>query len=575
MLAFSHIGKLLFLIYFTLFTHSIWGRFDSHKSHENSDDPYLNADEKDKLEALTHYAWAAYLSEVEGSSWEEVNKQYVAAIERDPSSDFLLGELLQFWFRYDSYNESTQIIEYLVPIATKNPEAIGLNLAVAHAYVEQAHFEAGRDILVNVFNKTKWADPLVIIKLVQCYHGTGEIRKGDRLLRQITHGDNFRDDFSLEQAAANFYNSVARHQRYRISRSKRYDYQTLAYEHALRAVDAIESFPGAEINEEMMELIAVLLTGKFTEQVASVLSTLRTRGKKSLDTDRLLAECYESTEQYGNALDLWKDLSNGFPLNPYYHTRMGRVLKAEGRNKDALLAFETAYQLIGNPHVGFEIATLYLLMKQPKNALEYAEKLVLNNLQAFLLLSHLYRDLGQLEQSLEVLTRAQHAEQAINNPGFLTIEYYLTLATTYFTLDRQDDTIRTLEKALELYPDNADANNFLGYYLADKNEDLRRAKKFVIKALKVDPDNPAYLDSLAWIYYRQGSYRKAAKYIGRVLNRQQSEIDGVILGHAGDIFQALGNHQKAIKYWKAALDQGVAEADRIKQQIQDVERVIK
>ena len=249
---------------------------------------------------------------------------------------------------------------------------------------------------------------------------------------------------------------------------------------------------------------------------------------------------------------------------------MGHVLKISQRYNDALLAFKTAYQLVESPKLVFELATIYYLLDRPKDALEYALRSPPNNLNTVLLLSYIYRNLGQLEQSLEVLKSVQSDAKGNDNPNFLTTEYYLALGTAYYMLDRKEETIQTLEKAVEQYPKNSEINNFLGYYLADENRDLRRAKKCVRNALKADPNNSAYLDSLAWVLYRQGHYREAAKNIENAIRLQQSEIDSVILDHAGDIYFSIGDLDKAIHFWNEAIAQGGRDTDRIKQKIQDL-----
>ena len=57
---------------------------------------------------------------------------------------------------------------------------------------------------------------------------------------------------------------------------------------------------------------------------------------------------------------------------------------------------------------------------------------------------------------------------------------------------------------------------------------------------------------MAWVLYRMKRYKEAAEYIERSLKYGR---DSVILDHAGDIFHALGDRDKAEKYWKLALQQ--------------------
>ena len=559
----------IFVLLFMLCIPRAAGGFLAKDSANEAVNSSLTNSDQIEVEALSHYAWGYYLADSGKAHWDKANEQYLIAIERDPYSDFLIEEILRFWSIYASHDEADQIIRYLENIARRFPDAVSLNITVADAYIEKAQFKLARDLLVDVLRHVRWKEPFLIPSLVECYQRTGQYRRADKLLRNATTAKTFRGNYDIERIAAIFYDKVAKEDRYRISENKRYAYQTLAYEHALRAADAFLNNNAIDVNNETMELITILLTGNFTEQVITMLQSLRETGKRTVKTERLLAECYEAQNQADKALEVWKELSNQFPLNPFYHTRMGQILKLSQRYKDARLAFMSAYRLVESPLLAFEIATLFLLLNQPSDALEYARRASPDKLDTYLLLAHIYRDLGQPEKAIEVLTNAEYVQTGFNNPEFLTIEYYLTLATTYYTFERKEETIQTLERALKRYPDNPDANNFLGYYLADQNKDLHRAKKFILNALRVAPNNPAYLDSLAWVLYRQGHYREAAKKIDNALKVQGLAVDGVIYDHAGDIYFSLGRFEKAVEFWTKALERGVKETTRIKQKIQD------
>ena len=56
-----------------------------------------------------------------------------------------------------------------------------------------------------------------------------------------------------------------------------------------------------------------------------------------------------------------------------------------------------------------------------------------------------------------------------------------------------------LKKCLEMSPDFSEAMNYLGYMWAERGVNLSRAKELIDKAVKLEPKNAAYLDSLAWV----------------------------------------------------------------------------
>ena len=75
--------------------------------------------------------------------------------------------------------------------------------------------------------------------------------------------------------------------------------------------------------------------------------------------------------------------------------------------------------------------------------------------------------------------------------------------------------VKLLKKTIEINPKHDGSLNTLGYMYAEEGENLDEAMDLIIRALVIDPDNGAYLDSLAWVYYKKGEYQKAIEIIKR------------------------------------------------------------
>jgi tetratricopeptide (TPR) repeat protein len=104
---------------------------------------------------------------------------------------------------------------------------------------------------------------------------------------------------------------------------------------------------------------------------------------------------------------------------------------------------------------------------------------------------------------------------------------------------------------LEKDPLHAPALNYLGYMLADRTERLDEAVSLIERALSVDPDNGAYLDSLGWAYFRQKKFEKAEPLLTRAA--EQSPGNSVIQDHLGDLMWAMGRRREAADAWRRAL----------------------
>ena len=75
--------------------------------------------------------------------------------------------------------------------------------------------------------------------------------------------------------------------------------------------------------------------------------------------------------------------------------------------------------------------------------------------------------------------------------------------------------------------------------------------ELILGALKDDPQNGSYLDSLGWVYFKKGDFLKAEKYIREALIILPN--DPTINEHLGDIYFKLANVEKAILQWEKSL----------------------
>lgn len=107
------------------------------------------------------------------------------------------------------------------------------------------------------------------------------------------------------------------------------------------------------------------------------------------------------------------------------------------------------------------------------------------------------------------------------------------------------------EKALSLEKTNPLINNNYAYSLSERGIQLERALEMANVAVKAEPENSSYLDTIGWIYFKLGDFDLAKKNIAKSI-----EIGGeraVILDHLGDVNFKMGNKAEAMKLWKKAL----------------------
>lgn len=106
-------------------------------------------------------------------------------------------------------------------------------------------------------------------------------------------------------------------------------------------------------------------------------------------------------------------------------------------------------------------------------------------------------------------------------------------------------------EALARDPQHAPSLNYLGYMLAERGERLDEAVALVERALAIDPDNGAYLDSLGWAFFKQKRIDKAEPLLRRAA--EQAPANSVVQEHYGDVLWAAGKRLEAVAAWKQAL----------------------
>lgn len=131
----------------------------------------------------------------------------------------------------------------------------------------------------------------------------------------------------------------------------------------------------------------------------------------------------------------------------------------------------------------------------------------------------------------------------------------LNLLYTRSMLAEKRNDLAQMEKDLRFViarePDNAMALNALGYTLADRTTRYGEARELILKAHKLNPDDPAILDSMGWINYRQGKLADAERYLRQALQRYP---DHEVAAHLGEVLWAQGRQGDARAIWREYLD---------------------
>ncbi|QPC94189.1 tetratricopeptide repeat protein [Mesorhizobium sp. INR15] len=107
-------------------------------------------------------------------------------------------------------------------------------------------------------------------------------------------------------------------------------------------------------------------------------------------------------------------------------------------------------------------------------------------------------------------------------------------------------------KALELFPDQPQVLNYLGYSWVDKNMKLKEGLAMIQKAVDLRPSDGYIVDSLGWAYFRLGKFDDAVREMERAVSLKPE--DPVLNDHLGDAYWRVGRKLEATFQWNQARD---------------------
>lgn len=127
------------------------------------------------------------------------------------------------------------------------------------------------------------------------------------------------------------------------------------------------------------------------------------------------------------------------------------------------------------------------------------------------------------------------------------------LAHLYNRVGHKTTANQVLEEVITIDPTHAAAANDLGYSWADDGVNLDRAEALIRLAVDQEPDNQAFLDSLAWVLYKRSKFTEARRFLDQALDAALRP-DPVVVDHLGDTLYRLGLRKEAAEQWQRAMD---------------------
>jgi tetratricopeptide (TPR) repeat protein len=239
------------------------------------------------------------------------------------------------------------------------------------------------------------------------------------------------------------------------------------------------------------------------------------------------------------AIFIYKELTKTYPLDDELQYDIGSEFLRQHNPDSALFYYRQAVELnVFNSQYYLSIG--YLL--NAENNLLSAEDTLRKGLD-------LAPDEAQLHDMLGVVMYRQKRYSEALQEHYRALELdpksvsaCINIAFIYDELDSLEQAIAIYDKALGIDSTNATVLNNYAYILSEANIRLQDAVQMSFKSLEKEPNNPSYLDTIGWLYYRLKDYIKAEEYIRRALEKLPSEI---LYLHLGDVLREKGEMEKA------------------------------
>ena len=294
----------------------------------------------------------------------------------------------------------------------------------------------------------------------------------------------------------------------------------------------------------------------------------RKLGKKSAKNPRavwIVLQLYIQNKKYDDALAILGGMLKGHPESRDIHYAMGLAHDAKKDSESALFHFKMLKK--GDAFYNNAVANvsfLYQEMGKIRQGIEYLENVVSetdNVPDFFLYLGSFYEQVKNYKKAAAALKKGIKLSPE-------NADLYFRLGIVYDKAGEQTKSLNAMKNVIRLEPKNSNALNYLGYTYALLGINLGEAERLIKLALRQEPDDGYITDSLGWVYFKKGEFKKALDTLERA--NELAANEPVILEHLGDVHLEMKDKKNALKFYKRCLD-----VQKTKKTIEKIKKKIK
>ncbi len=478
--------------------------------------------------------------------YAEAEKVVAALLENAPQNKIINYNYAQILTKLGRGNESQK---YLETVLAGDPSYGPAILQLVDIYQKTREYGKAAEILTPIVQ----SDPLNIE--LQRQYGffllrAGRTEEARKQFEEITKVDprDSRSLFMLADSLSELDRSEDAEPIYRQLLEKNPDDPELMLSYAMnqqsqrKFEEAAKSYGALLLNEKLPDNARIMArtqlaaiahqSGRYDEALTSAKEVLIGPKGPNYQAINVALDVYRREKKYADAVQLLEELRAKFAADPVIGARFVEFLVRSGNTTraDEIAAAE----LKSGGRISASLAETYAQLEQYSRSIDILQSLLKKSPDDF--------DLKfQLASAFERAGKTAEAE------------------TIFLSL-------------LSLKPTHTPTLNYLGYMWADRGVNLQRAADMLTQAVKIEPRNAAYLDSLGWVYFRLGKLDLAERYLRDAIKLLPT--DPTVQEHLGDVHMKKGDRQNAIERYRAALklEPSAKEETGIRAKLEELEK---
>jgi tetratricopeptide (TPR) repeat protein len=489
--------------------------------------------------------------------YDEALQAYEKVLVCDPQTEYVQRSIAMLFIKMDRKREA---IEWLNKIVARHPADIHDRILEAKLYTSLGDFEMAIAAYKEILQYHE--DQQALLMLGSLYARMKQYDKAQIYLERLAKLDE--DSYLGYYYLARLYRELRLY-----DKSIDYYKKALAVTWTSRlAMETAELYEEQQQFEEAGKLYERIVEEDETDETARTrlvnvylqmdkvdsalreLKALKVFSDEPEKVDFTIGRLLISRERYDEAIEVLSDLLAENPDHQPARYLLALAYYQKGETKEGM---ELLRAIPPTAEVYEDAIFLQVRIAREKEDLADAVHILAKaiadesarKMSFYIVLASLYKDSGQPEKGRELLDQA---EELYPDNTELLFEYGMFLER----IGDQDGALARMQQVLEIEPTNAAALNYVGYTWADRGENLDKALEYIEQAVARQPHDGFIRDSLGWVYFRMGDFKRAIEELGKALELVAD--DPIIYEHAGDAYLQAGDLTEARTHYEKALE---------------------